>query len=54
MTRRLDRLGLNRIRDIAPDREDWRKPGKIIPRYPDHMLHMDVKKVQKIPECGGW
>ena len=54
VTRWLDRLGLNRIRDIAPDGEDLRKPGKIMARYPGHMAHMDVKKVGKIPDGGGW
>lgn len=54
VTRWLDRLGLNPIRDITPDGEDLRKPGKIIARYPGHMVHMDVKKVGKIPDGGGW
>ena len=54
VTRWLDRLGLNRIRDIAPEGEDLRRPGKIIARYPGHMVHMDVKKVGKIPDGGGW
>ena len=31
-----------------------RRPGKIIARYPGHMLHMDAKKVGKIPDGGGW
>ena len=53
VTRWLDRLGLSRIRDISPDGEDLRKPGKIMARYPGHMVHMDVKKVGKIPG-GGW
>lgn len=43
-----------RIRDITPDGEDLRKSGKIIARYPGHMVHMDVKKVGKIPDGGGW
>lgn len=54
VTRWLDRLGLNRIRDITPDGKDLRRPGKIIARYPGHMVHMDVKKVGKIPDGGGW
>ncbi|MGP5921723.1 integrase core domain-containing protein, partial [Brachybacterium alimentarium] len=53
-SRWLDRLGLNRIRDITPDGENLRRPGKIIARYPGHMVHMDVKKVGKIPDGGGW
>lgn len=54
VTRWLDRLGLNRIRDITPEGEDLRRPGKITARYPGHMVHMDVKKVGKIPDGGGW
>ena len=54
VTRWLDRLGLNRLRDITPDGENLRSPGKIIARYPGHMVHMDVKKVGQIPDGGGW
>ncbi|WP_343875592.1 helix-turn-helix domain-containing protein, partial [Brachybacterium alimentarium] len=54
VTRWLDRLGLNRIRDITPDGENLRSPGKIIARYPGHMVHMDVKKVGKLRDGGGW
>lgn len=54
VTRWLDRLGLNRIRNITPDGEDLRRPGKITADYPGHMVHMDVKKVGKIPDGGGW
>ena len=54
VTRWLDRLGLNRIRDITPDGQNLRRPGKITARYPGHMAHMDVKKVGKIPDGGGW
>src|SRR5699024_12318539 len=41
-------------RDITPEGEDLRRAGKIIARYPGHMVHMDVKKVGKIPDGGGW
>ncbi len=54
VTRWLERLGLNRIRDITPDGQDLRRPGKITARYPGHMVHMDVKKVGTIPDGGGW
>lgn len=54
VTRWLDRLGLNRIRDITPAGADLRRAGKITARYPGHMLHMDVKKLGRIPEGGGW
>lgn len=51
----LERLGISRRRDIDTTGEDNRKrPGKIIARYPGHMLHLDVKKVGKIPAGGGW
>lgn len=54
VTRWLDRLGLNRRRDITPDGEDLRRPRRIHARHPGHMVHMDVKKVGKIPDGGGW
>src|SRR5699024_6996887 len=54
VTRWLDRLGLNRIRDIAPDEQNLSQQGKILARYPGHMVHMDVKKVGKSPDGGGW
>ena len=54
VTRWLDRLGLNRIRDITPDGGNLRQPGTITARYPGHMIHVDVKKVGKIPDGGGW
>ena len=54
VTRWLDRLGLNRIRDITPDGENLRRPGKITARFPGHMVHLDVKKVGKLRDGGGW
>lgn len=54
VTRWLHRLGLNRLRDITPAGDTLRAPGTITARYPGHMLHMDVKKVGKIPDGGGW
>lgn len=54
VTRWLDRLGLNRIRNFTPDGENLRQPGTITARYPGHMIHIDVKKVGKIPDGGGW
>lgn len=54
VTRWLDRLGLNRVRDITPDGSNLRKkPGKITARFPGHMVHLDVKKIGKIPDGGG-
>ena len=53
VTRWLDRLGLNRIKDITPDGEDLRQTGTLIVRYPGHMVHIDVKEIGKIPDGGG-
>ena len=50
----LVRLGLNQRRFLDTDGEPTRVPGKIIARYPGHMIHLDVKKVGVIPEGGGW
>lgn len=29
-------------------------PRRIIARRPGHMVHLDVKKVARIPDGGGW
>ncbi len=50
----LVRLGLNRRRDIDPDGQVNRAAGRIVARYPGHMVHLDVKKVGRIPDGGGW
>jgi transposase InsO family protein len=51
----LVRLGISRLRDLDPSGASNRKPvQKIIARYPGHMIHVDVKKVGRIPEGGGW
>lgn len=54
VTRHLTRLGLSRRRFIDPDGGNNRKPGKITARWPGHMVHLDVKKVGRIPDGGGW
>ena len=54
VTRHLSRLGLGRRRFIDPSGDNNRKPGKITARWPGHMVHLDVKKVGKIPDGGGW
>lgn len=54
MTRHLTRLGLGRRRFLDPGGENNRKPGKITARWPGHMVHLDVKKVGRIPNGGGW
>ena len=50
----LERLGLNLRRFIDPNGDDNRKPTPIIARWPGHMVHVDVKKVGRIPDGGGW
>lgn len=54
IARILRREGLNRLRDLDTDGEPLRAPGKITARYPGHMIHLDVKKVGRIPHGGGW
>ena len=50
----LVRLGISRRRDIDPDGSTNRKARAITARYPGHMVHVDVKKVGRIPDGGGW
>jgi transposase InsO family protein len=50
----LVRLGLNRRRWLDVDGEPLRQPGRITARYRGHMVHLDVKKVGRIPDGGGW
>lgn len=54
VTRILYRLQLNRRRFIDPTGASNREPQKIIARRPGHMIHIDVKKVGRIPDGGGW
>ena len=54
VTRHLTRLGLGRRRFLDPTGESNREPGKITARWPGHMAHLDVKKVGRIPDGGGW
>src|SRR5829696_229349 len=54
VTRHLTRLGLGQRRFIDPSGHSNRKPGKIIARWPGHMAHLDVKKVGRISDGGGW
>lgn len=37
-----------------PNGESNRQPGRITARWPGHMVHLDVKKVGRIPDGGGW
>lgn len=51
----LHRLGISRLRDLAPTGENLRqRPQKITARAPGHMVHLDVKKIGRIPEGRGW
>ncbi len=50
----LERLGLNRRKFLDPCGETIRAPQKIVARWPGHMVHVDVKKVGRIPDGGGW
>lgn len=54
VTRHLTRLGLGRRKFIDPTGATNRVPARIVARWPGHMLHIDVKKVGRIPEGGGW
>lgn len=51
----LDRHGISRLRDIDVDGDDLREPVR---RYewdrPGDMVHVDVKKIGRIPDGGGW
>jgi transposase len=54
ITRHLAHLGLSRRRFIDPDGHTTRKPRTITARRPGHLVHIDVKKVGRIPDDGGW
>lgn len=54
VTRWLERAGLGRRRDIDPAGQLNRETGRIVARFPGHMVHLDVKKVGRIPPGGGW
>lgn len=54
ISRILLQVGLNRRRFIDPTGETNREPLRIIAQRPGHMVHIDVKKVGRIPDGGGW
>ncbi|MEC8761152.1 MAG: IS481 family transposase [Actinomycetota bacterium] len=54
VSRILTDLQLNRRRFIDPTGESNREARKIVARCPGHMVHLDVKKVGRIPDGGGW
>ncbi len=53
-TRLLAQLGLNRRKFIDPNGQTNREPRRITAKRPGHMVHLDVKKVGRIPDGGGW
>jgi transposase InsO family protein len=54
VTRHLTQLGLGQRRFLDPCGDTNRIPRRIIARWPGHMVHLDVKKVGRIPDGGGW
>ena len=50
----LRRLGINRRKDLDPEGHSNRVVGTITARFAGHMVHLDVKKVGRIPDGGGW
>jgi hypothetical protein len=54
VSRQLVALGLNRRRLIDADGHTLRVPQPIVARRPGYMVHVDVKKVGRIPQGGGW
>lgn len=54
VSRILLQLGLNRRSFIDPNGESNRETQRIIAERPGHMVHVDVKKVGRIPDGGGW
>lgn len=51
----LVRLGINRRKFLDPDGSTIKQTtGRIVARFPGHMVHLDVKKVGRIPQGGGW
>lgn len=54
VSRQLLALGLNRRKFIDPNGDSNPEPRKINARRPGRMVHIDVKKVGRIPDGGGW
>lgn len=53
--RTLARHGLSRVRDIDPPTgEDARKVVRYEHELPGDLVHVDIKKVGRIPDGGGW
>ncbi len=54
VTQHMAQPGLNRRRFIDPSGETNREVRTITAKHPGHMVHLDVKKVGRIPDGGGW
>lgn len=54
VTRHLASLGLSHRKFIDPNGDTNREHRRIVARWPGHMVHVDVKKVGRIPDGGGW
>lgn len=54
VSRHLAHLGLNRRRFLDPSGETNCQPRRTIARSPGHMVHVDIKKVGRIPDGGSW
>ncbi|MFF0494757.1 IS481 family transposase, partial [Nocardia sp. NPDC004068] len=52
--RQLRRLGLHQRRFLDPSGANNRVPQRIHARRPGHMVHVDVKKVGRLRDGGGW
>jgi hypothetical protein len=50
----LAEIGINRRRFIDPNGESHHQPRKNHARRPGHMIHVDVKKVGRVLDSGGW
>ena len=54
VTRLLGQLGLSHRRFIDPTGATNREPQSIVAEHPGRMVHIDVKKVGRIPDGGVW
>ena len=54
VSRWLHRWGISRRKDLDPSGENNRHTAPITAAFPGQMIHLDVKKLGKIPDGGGW
>jgi transposase InsO family protein len=50
----LQRLGISRLRDLDPSGENLRQVIRYEHDAPGELIHLDVKKIGRIPDGGGW